>query len=222
MLGLFSLPTLGVGGLVAVILGSMARKDIDASNGVLTGRALATTGIVTGLFGFGTAIVLALSVLSTALGPAEHAKKDPRPASTSPIGAGTRSYGTLEVVDLDDTKSLGPQLAEVALRGNMTGRTVILQTYVRSSRECAAVAASLPDIRMQKALANVTLVRVDIERFGEELRGMKVETASAPWFYTLDAHAKPTDAISAEAWGENIPENMAPALARFARHRRVR
>ena len=70
---------------------------------------------------------------------------------------------------------------------------------------------------MQRALANVTLVRVDIDTFEDELKAMRVDTESVPWFYRLDASARPTDAISADEWDANVPENMAPVLANFAR-----
>ena len=47
---------------------------------------------------------------------------------------------------------------------------------------------------------------------------MRVDTESAPWFYKLDAEAHaPTDAISADEWDANVPENMAPVLGDFAR-----
>src|SRR4029079_10206756 len=134
-----------------------------------------------------------------------------------PVAAGTRSYGSLDVVDLDARTPLKAQLMEVSRSATGKGRTVMLQTYVRSSKECAEVAAALPDTRMQRALTNVTLVRVDIDVFENELSAMRVETESAPWFYKLDANARPTDAISADEWDANIPENMVPVLGDFAR-----
>ena len=36
-------------------------------------------------------------------------------------------------------------------------------------------------------------------------------------FYKLDSNAHPTDAISADEWDANVPENMAPVLGDFAR-----
>jgi hypothetical protein len=48
---------------------------------------------------------------------------------------------------------------------------------------------------------------------------MRVETRSAPWFYRLDALGRPMDALSADAWDDNLPENMAPVLGAFVRRR---
>jgi hypothetical protein len=199
------------------VLGAMARKEIDRSQGALTGRGMAAGAIVTGLFGTG----LSLVILVALLGGAIESIKPPEPRTESPlrvpVAAGTRSYGSLDVVDLDSQSALKAQLADLSRTASAKGRTVILQTYVRSSHECAEVAASLPDPRMQRALENVTLIRVDIDTFESELKAMRVDTEAAPWFYKLDGNARPTDAISADEWDANVPENMAPVLGDFAR-----
>jgi hypothetical protein len=203
-------------GIPAIVLGAMSRKEIDRSQGALTGRGVAAGGIVTGLFGTGLSLVVVVALLGGAL-EATHPQA-PRTASPLrvPLAAGTRSYGSLDVVDLESSVVLTKQLSDISRTASGRGRTVILQTYVRSSSECAEVAAALPDPRMQRALANVTLVRVDIETFEDELRAMRVDTESAPWFYRLDADANATDAISADEWDANVPENMAPILGDFA------
>lgn len=211
VLGLSSMACLGaVTGVPAIVLGALARKEIDRSGGRLTGSGFAAFGIVTGLFGTGLSIVLALMMLGSAVS----ALKDEQPRVAA-AAAGTRRLGTVDVVDLDADRPLRAQLTGIARDEAAKGRTVVLQTYVRSSRECAEVAAALPDDRMQRALANVTLVRVDVEIFAAELHAMRVDVRSVPWFYKLDAAARPTDAISAGEWDENVPENMAPVLDGF-------
>lgn len=218
VLGVMSVTCLGVfAGIPAIVIGAMSRKEIDRSQGALAGRGMAAAGIVTGLFGTGISLI----VLVALLGGAIEAIKPPEPRTESPlrvpVAAGTRSYGTLDVVDLDASGKLGKQLGDIAKTATGKGRIVMLQTYVRSSKECAQVAAALPDPKMQRALANVTLVRVDIDTFEDELKDMRVETESVPWFYKLDANARPTDAISADEWDANTAENMAPILTDFAR-----
>jgi hypothetical protein len=218
VLGLMSVTCMGLfAGIPAIVLGAMSRKEIDRSQGALTGRRLAAGGMVAGLFGTGLSLVLFVALLGGAI----ETMKATEPRSESPlrvpVAAGTRSYGSLDVVDLDTQRALKAQLAEIARTATSKGRTVMLQTYVHSSRECAEVAAALPDPRMHGALANVTLIRVDIDAFEGELKAMHVDTASAPWFYKLDGNARPTDAISADEWDENVPENMAPVLGDFTR-----
>jgi hypothetical protein len=218
VLGVLSMMCLGfLAGIPAIVLGAMSRKEIDRSQGALSGRGIAAGGIVTGLFGTGISLI----VLVTLLNGAVEYMNTPEPRTESPlrvpIAAGTRSYGSLDVVDLDTKSALKAQLAEIARAASAKNRTVMLQTYVPSSRECAEVAAALPDTRMQRALKDVTLIRVDINVFEDELKAMRVETDSAPWFYKLDRNAHPTDAISADEWDANVPENMAPVLGDFAR-----
>ncbi len=222
VLGILSVTCLGVGflaGIPAIVLGAVARKDIERWQGARSGKGLAAAGIVTGLFGTGLSLVVLLVLLG---GAVESMRADePQRASqrSVPVGAaGTRSYGSLDVVDIVPAKeTLRAQLVAIAESAATKSHIVIVQTYARSSRECADVAAALADKRVQRALANVTLVRVDIEAFGPELDSMRVETESAPWFYRLDRHAIPTDAISADEWDENVPENIAPILSEFAR-----
>ncbi|MBX3207078.1 MAG: DUF4190 domain-containing protein [Labilithrix sp.] len=229
VLGLLSIGCVGpVAGLPAIILGSRARRDIDRSNGALTGRAIAAAGVVSGLFGTGLGVVLALWAIGAvfdpdmtdeplpAAGPALEAPADPPPTFTArpaPTTSGAHTYGSLEVIDLDDSRGLHAQLAEIVQRSR--GRTVVLQTNARGSAACAAVAAALPDERMRGALADVTLVRVDVDEYESELQEMRVVTTAAPWFYKLDAKGQPTDAMSGDAWGADLPENMAPVLGKF-------
>lgn len=218
VLGVLSMTCLGfLAGIPAIVLGAMSRKEIDRSQGALSGRGIAAGGIVTGLFGTGISLIVLVTLLSGVI----ESVNPPEPRTASPlrvpVAAGTRSYGSLDVVDLDTKTPLKGQITEIARVAASKSRTVMLQTYVRSSKECAEVAAALPDTRMQKALTNVTLVRVDVDAFEDELKDMRIETESAPWFYKLDANAHATDAISADEWDANIPENMAPVLQDFAK-----
>jgi hypothetical protein len=216
VLGVLSMTCLGFfAGIPAIVIGAMSRREIDRSQGALCGRGLAAGGIVTGLFGTGMSLVV-LMALASGLLPSSSDSKAESPSHVA-VAAGTRSYGSLDVVDLDTRKPLDRQLQEIAKVAATKDRVVVLQTYLKTSPECAEVAASLPDHRMQHALKNVTLVRVDVDAFQAPLEKMRVETESAPWFYRLDKNARPTDAISADEWDANIPENMAPVLGEFVR-----
>jgi hypothetical protein len=216
-LGALSLTCFGVfSGIPAIVLGSIARREIDRSGGRLTGSALAAGGVVAGLFGTGISLVLAVTLASNAFEATAGFSDEPH-ARVAARAAATRSYGELDVIDLDGARPLGPQLADVARVTSAKGRTLILQTYSPRSVACAEVAAALPDPRMQRALANVTLLRVDAERFADDLHALHLETGTAPWFYILDAAGRPVDAINADEWDDNVPENMAPVLAKFAR-----
>ena len=66
ILGLTLLPTLG--SVVAVILGYMAKSEINSSAGQLEGSGLATTGLVLGYIGLGLALLAIVAVLLGWLG----------------------------------------------------------------------------------------------------------------------------------------------------------
>ena len=48
----------GVGSIIAIVLGFRARREIEASNGTLQGRGMATAGIVIGFIGVFLAILI--------------------------------------------------------------------------------------------------------------------------------------------------------------------
>jgi hypothetical protein len=198
VLGLSSLMCLGaITGLPAVVLGALARKEIDRSSGTLTGRGLAAGGIVSGLFGTGLGFVMLLYVLGGALE--------------------SKTASSLEVVDLRDDRPFGAQMRTVLEDAKTQHRTVLLQTHSQKDVRCAQIAAALPDARVQRALTNVTLVRVDVDRYDAELRAMKIETRSAPYFYRLDEEALPIDAMNGRDVDPSAPEKMGPKLAAFVR-----
>ena len=64
VLGIVGLVGCGiVAGIPAIILGKQAQREIDASNGWLTGRGMATAGIVLGWIEVGIAILAAVIVV---------------------------------------------------------------------------------------------------------------------------------------------------------------
>jgi len=219
VLGVMSLPPWpgAIAGILAIVLGAFARKDIRRSQGTLSGSMLAICGIITGFFGTCISIGLLAAVAFGALDFGRPIKTAWVASWHESVAKPTRSYGTLEVIDLDDREPLSVALANLSKNAKVRGRIVILQTYVRTSRECADVASALADPRMQKALTNVTLVRVDVDIFEADLNAMRIDTDTVPWFYKLDAAARPADAISADEWDENTATNMAPVLGAFAR-----
>lgn len=199
LLGLSSIMCLGaITGLPAVVLGSLARKDIDRSSGTLTGRGIAAGGIVTGLFGTGLGFVMLLFVVGGMLEPAQE-------------------RSALKVVDVREDKPFGAQLRKAMDDAKSEHKTVLLQTTSRTDVRCAQIAAALPDARVQRSLANVTLVRVDIDHYSSELHAMHIEPRSAPYFYVLDESAVPVDAMSGREVDPSAPEKMGPTIAAFVR-----
>ncbi|HVH45848.1 MAG TPA: DUF4190 domain-containing protein [Labilithrix sp.] len=87
LLGVVSMGCFGpITGLPAMIVGAIARREIDREGGALTGRGLAAAGIVSGFFGTGLGLVLGLSILSAAVSPeTEPAQQEVAAASTASL-----------------------------------------------------------------------------------------------------------------------------------------
>lgn len=248
-LGICSMFCMGfLAGIPAVVLGLLAKRDIDRSDGRSAGAGLAIGGIVTGMFG--TLASLAFTALfamgalagASASHPAPH--DDPTRGADAPpeqphaqrghaqgnptapqapaarpqgkrVVPGTTMVGSVQVVvlDPDDKRDLSEQISEA--RKNSAGRPLLLQTSATWCKPCQEIETSLADPRMQRALGSITLVKVDLDTFREDLEELRIKTDSLPWFYKLNDQLRPVDAISAGEWDDNIPANMAPVLDAF-------
>jgi hypothetical protein len=205
-------------GVPAIALGLVSRKDMERSGGFLGGGGLAVGGIVTGAMGtLGGVLGLGLMAVAVLSGLRSEPTFSPptafttTPTAVSPVGG--RSPTALELSP--KAGKLQDQLTTQVRDAAKGGETVVLETSASWCRACTEVDANLGDPRMQAALTNVVLVRVDIDRFGGELKSLRMWEGSVPWFYLLDSAAHPADAISAGEWDDNVPENMAPVLDAF-------
>jgi hypothetical protein len=108
-------------------------------------------------------------------------------------------------------------LREVALAARGEGKVPVAYLHAKWCGPCRAIDAYKDEPRMAKAFSHTHVVAIDLDRADEdELHRLGIETTRLPVFYVLDATGKATrDKIDGGAWGENVPENMAPPLERF-------
>ena len=67
---------------------------------------------------------------------------------------------------------------------------------------------------MVDAFQGTYIIQADVDSWGFPPRGW--DFTGIPVFFALDASGNPTgETIDGGAWGENIPENMAPPLKAF-------
>ena len=73
------------------------------------------------------------------------------------------------------------------------------------------------DAKMAAAFKGTAIALIDIDAADPKaLAAAGMETSVIPVFYKLDAGGKPTgDKIDGGAWGDNVPDNMAPPLSAF-------
>jgi hypothetical protein len=217
-------------GIPAVVLGFLAKRDIRKAGGMLGGGGLATGGIVTGFIGSALFLlqigffifVMVAATTAASSPPAPYPTyTSPTPTATTPSTVPTSpplagGYGSIHVVDLKTSGGpLRAQLLAEQKKAPALGQKLLVETTATWCTACAEIERAMPDPDMQVALANVELVHVDVDAFKSELVALGMYQNSVPWFYLVDAKVKPVDAISADEWDDNEPENIAPVLSSF-------
>jgi len=73
------------------------------------------------------------------------------------------------------------------------------------------------DPKMAAAFKGTAIALIDIDAADPKaVAAAGLESSAIPVFFKLDASGKPTgDRIDGGAWGDNVPDNMAPPLAAF-------
>lgn len=82
---------------------------------------------------------------------------------------------------------------------------------------CRSLKQSLPDPRMQSAFSGTSVLEIDMHQAPFlVLSEYGMQPSGIPAFYVLDEQGHVTGAtITGAAWGDDIPENMAPPLIEF-------
>ena len=81
-----------------------------------------------------------------------------------------------------------------------------------ASRALDRCRSTFDDPLLHHALPEVSVVRVDVEVFSVEMGELGMMREAHPWFFLLDAEGRPSAAVSADAWQENVPMNVAKGL----------
>jgi thiol-disulfide isomerase/thioredoxin len=91
-----------------------------------------------------------------------------------------------------------------------------IEFYADWCPPCNAIKKYLGDPLMVDAFAGTYIIKLDIDDWGEKLSGTGLYVPGIPAFYELGADGKPTGRmITGAAWGEDIPENIAPPMKTF-------
>ena len=132
------------------------------------------------------------------------------PAATT----GTAS-GWLEA---DPAKPLDETLAEQAGLASKAGKKPFAYLHASWCPPCVEIEKTRKtDAKMKAAFAGTHIIAIDVDDMpATQLQGAGMEPKVLPIFYRLDNAGKPTGAtIDGGAWGDNIPDNMAPPLTAF-------
>lgn len=228
----------GFGGLLGIGLGWLARSEIEKSEGRETGKNLATAGIALGILnlavmvaGLGALVAYAVRPKAperTFVSPSPPVVTAPapvvRPDHGVPPGIVSREtgvrvtrVGNITLVDVNDNRSLSEVLDHERALGANDGEKLLVWLVVPECQPCNAVAAALPDKKMQEALEGVRLVRLDIQDYQRELDQLGFPTEKIPGFALVGKTNRPLDFIHGGEWDDDIPKNIAPVLGKFVR-----
>ena len=221
--GLLSMTCAGLfTGIPAMILGSLAQKDIRASRGRTIGSGMATAGAVLGAFGtfLNALFFLGAAYVFVTTQPEPAQSGNVSLAATQPargLTTGQDDFGIIEVVRAGngDQRPLRLQLLDLQKRAEVEKKTLIVVTRATWAAPSRKFEASLPDPRMQVALGNALVVMVDIDEYGPEIGSFGVTMDSVPFFFKLDSRQHAVDAIGTAEWDEETPGDMAPVLTQF-------
>jgi thiol-disulfide isomerase/thioredoxin len=164
-------------------------------------------------FSLVTPLLLCLAACDSASDAAERPKasEKAKPAEKSAESAGEHpNFVSVNVPVGGDIQTI---LSDHVAKAKAAGLKPHVELWADWCPPCKAIEGSMDDPRMSKAFAGVYLIRFDVDQWGDKLEGTGMSGMTIPVFYELDANAKVTGrSIDGGAWGDNIPENMAPPL----------
>ncbi len=157
------------------------------------------------------ALFLGLSVLSL-LSCSFFSPKTPTPEPPPVSPSDKFSIVTLSAAD----GKLPDLLAAEAQKAKDQGFSPFVEFYADWCGPCKSLAASLGDPRMIDAFAGTYIIRLNVDDWVDAPAEAGFTVKGIPAFFAVDWAGKPTGRfITGAAWGEDIPENMAPPLKEF-------
>ena len=96
------------------------------------------------------------------------------------------------------------------------GRQPYVEFYADWCPPCNAIRESLGDERMIDAFTGTYIIKLDLDFWEIKLLGTGFNVNGIPAFFEIDSDGNPTGrTITGAAWGEDVPENIAPPLKEF-------
>lgn len=235
----------GIAGMAAAVLGIIALSEIKRSEGRLHGEGVAIAGIVLGVLHLG-GLVIGVALYITALaGPASAPARPhitlPTPPAPAPppapllanpeqpggktLDAATRAtkFGALTLVDPGPgAETLETLLREERARADAERQKLVVWVSSPEFPSCNGVSVALRDPRLQRALAGVRMLRLDVNDYYVELTRLGLPVKVIPGFALMTPEGRPLDYVNGGEWDADVPENIAPVLGNFIHGRYTR
>ena len=115
--------------------------------------------------------------------------------------------------------SLSDILNSESHQADQLGLHPFVEFYADWCPSCQDVIHSMNDSRMIDAFEGTYIIHVNVDDWKEQINKAGFDVSAIPAWAELDTKGVPTgNVITGEAWGDNIPENMAPPLKAFFNH----
>jgi thiol-disulfide isomerase/thioredoxin len=96
------------------------------------------------------------------------------------------------------------------------GRQPYVEFYADWCPPCNAIRENLSDERMIDAFDGTYIIKLDLDFWEVKLLGTGFYVQGIPAFFEIDSEGKPTGrTITGAAWGEDVPDNIAPPMKYF-------
>lgn len=161
--------------------------------------------------------IAACSKTSDSSKPTPAAPTTATATATAPAPAPAPS-GDLAWHEVDAKQPLADALAAFTRDAKAAGLRPFAYLHASWCGPCKAIEKThAADAQMTDAFKGTAIALIDIDAADPKaLSGQGLETQAIPAFFRLDAGGKSTgDKIDGGAWGDNVPENMAPPLKAF-------
>lgn len=156
-------------------------------------------------------------LMAGACTPPQPVAVGPKAVETTPALAKQAGFSLTQLNP--DEGDLTTQLQQAVEKAAAMGQTPFVEFYADWCPPCLALRKSLDqgDPLMVDAFEGVYIIQLDTDAWDKEMvAAAGFEVQAIPLFFALDETGQPTGAkISGGAWGEDIPENMAPPLKAF-------
>lgn len=130
----------------------------------------------------------------------------------------THQFGPIRVIDVgDEVLHLSSFFASEQRDASARHEPCLVVASLADCPSCAAIGFALASGALGHVLGRLTLLRVDVDEFAEELRQLGVSPSRVPAFALLDHEGKVASVLDTSEWRGNDPSEFLPLLSTFVR-----
>jgi len=140
------------------------------------------------------------------------------PATVGAVGQWSGNHPLVQKIITPDTGPMEALLAREYSKAVQKGRKPYVMVFSDACDPCVALRESLKTPTMMEAFKGIHLILMDNAVWAPHLEALGMKSGSFPRIHELSDNGQASlRVITGEAWGEDVPMNMAPPLQTFLR-----